>query len=145
MSTQASEDDGPDLSCFDFGEEKEEAPAAAVVEPKGKGKSKAAQRAAKKAEEDAQREARIAQAKAEPVGSVRCRQPGEPAALGEFVDWALGQQELVGCPGPEGLLSALQALATGPSRSGKGGGTRWDERCRLEDLLLRFEQARAYR
>jgi len=133
----ACDEEGPDLSCFDFGEEEEEAPmpTPAVFKPKGKGKGKAAQRAAKKAEEEAQREVRIAQAKAEPAGSVRCRQPGEPAALGEFVDWALTQQELAGCPGPENLLQALQALAR--------GGDRWDERRRLEDLLLRFEQVEA--
>ena len=44
---------------------------------------------------------------------------GEPAALGDFVDWALEQHELAGCPGPEDLLAALQALAGG---GGKGGG-----------------------
>ena len=105
---------GPDLSCFDFGEEEEAAAPAPlpVAKPKDKGKGKAAQRAAKKAEEEAQRELRIAQAKAEP-SSVRCRQPGEPAALGDFVDWALEQQELAGCPGPEDLLAAN--IATGCS------------------------------
>ena len=61
---------------------------------KDRGKGKAAQRAAKKAEEEAQRERRIALAKAEPASAIRCRQPGEPAALGDFVDWALEQQEL---------------------------------------------------
>ena len=59
---------GPDLSCFDFGEEEEAAAPTPppVAKPKDKGKGKAAQRAAKKAEEEAQRELRIAQAKAEP-------------------------------------------------------------------------------
>ena len=65
---------------------------------KDRGKGKAAQRAAKKAEEEAQRERRIALAKAEPASSMRCRQPGEPAALGDFVDWALEQQELTLMP-----------------------------------------------
>ena len=103
----------PDLSCFDFGEEEEAAAPLPVAKPKDKGKGKAAQRAAEKAEEEAQRELRIAQAKAEPASSVRCRQPGEPAALGDFVDWALEQQELAGCPGPEDLLAAN--IATGCS------------------------------
>lgn len=135
---------GPDLSCFDFGEEDEETPAPApqpVAKAKGKGKGKAAQRAAKKVDEEAQRELRIAQAKAEPAGSVR--KPGEPAALGDFVEWALEQQELASCSGPEGLLSALHVLAAVPPRGGKSSAPRWDERCRLEDLLLRFEQAEA--
>ena len=39
------------------------------------------------------------------------------------------------------MLAALQALAGGGKGGGKGKG--WDERGRLEDLLLRFEQAEA--
>ena len=134
-----SDSDGPDLSCFDFGEEEEEEvspPPATPPPPATKGPSRAAKRAAKKQQEEAAREARIEQEKAAPASSPPPRAPGTPASLGEFARWAARQSELAGRS--DEPLAALAALAAPSSR---GGG--WDERGRLQALLLRWEAAEA--
>jgi len=111
-------------------------PPATPPPPATKGPSRAAKRRQKKQQEEAAREARIEQEKAAPASSPPPRAPGTPASLGEFARWAARQSELAGRS--DEPLAALAALAAPSSR---GGG--WDERGRLQALLLRWEAAEA--
>lgn len=133
-----SDDDGPDLSIFSFGEEEDEQTSEASAkssvaqkQPQQPQQSKAAKKKKKKEEEERAREARIAEAKRAPEPQVTPRMPGAPAALGELGAFLRSQPAVKAVvEDGEELLLALQRLY----RKRDGEAT-------LEAMLVQWEAA----